>query len=389
MTRQSVIATVARALCTHLSAKREEVLADIATFVELESPSEDIDALGRAADWLAEWLAPAGNVSVTTVEDGRRLLLLETPGATERAPLLLCHYDTVWPVGTLAEWPFEIRDGIATGPGVFDMKASSICGRHVLLALQEIGESCGARMLITPDEEIGSGASRDLITEMAAQSCAVLVLEPPLDDGRLKTTRKGHGYAKISVTGRSAHAGVAPEQGISAIEEIALIVRRLRYIAASVPGATVNVGRIDGGHALNAIPEHAEIGVDIRAWSSTDMVALTTAIGALRTEHADARIEIACSVDHQPVERLPSTVRLLERCAEASAAVGLTVSEGGTGGGSDGSIAQAAGAPVLDGLGVRGAGPHARHERIELASLIPHVAAIGAMVADLAENPDV
>lgn len=389
MTRQSVIATVARALCTHLSAKREEVLADIATFVELESPSEDIDALGRAADWLAEWLAPAGNVSVTTVEDGRRLLLLETPGATERAPLLLCHYDTVWPVGTLAEWPFEIRDGIATGPGVFDMKASSICGRHVLLALQEIGESCGARMLITPDEEIGSGASRDLITEMAAQSCAVLVLEPPLDDGRLKTTRKGHGYAKISVTGRSAHAGVAPEQGISAIEEIALIVRRLRYIAASVPGATVNVGRIDGGHALNAIPEHAEIGVDIRAWSSTDMVALTTAIGALRTEHADARIEIACSVDHQPVERLPSTVRLLERCTEASAAVGLTVSEGGTGGGSDGSIAQAAGAPVLDGLGVRGAGPHARHERIELASLIPHVAAIGAMVADLAENPDV
>jgi glutamate carboxypeptidase len=389
MTQPSRLEDAARQLCEHLAGRRDEILGDIATLVELESPSSDIEALGRAADWLAKWLEPAGAVSVITTPDGRRLLLLKPPGADERGPLLLCHYDTVWPVGTLAEWPFEIKDGIATGPGIYDMKASSVCGRHILLALQELGLPCGARLLLTPDEEIGSKASHATITEISAKSSAVLVLEPPLDDGRLKTTRKGHGYARISVTGRSAHAGVAPEEGINAIDEIAQIVRQLRGIAGSVSGGTVSVGRINGGRALNMVPEHAEIGVDIRAWTAEGMGTITTAINALCTEHPDARIEIVCTVDHGPVERKPSTAALVERCKQASAAVGLTVSEGGTGGGSDGSIAQAAGAPVLDGFGVRGAGPHARHERIYLEPLIPHMAVIGAMVADLTENPDV
>lgn len=390
MTASLAIADVARELHEHLAKKQDEMLADIGTLVGLESPSNDLEALGRAADWLEQWLQPAGAVSVISASDGRRLLLLEPPGAVERGPLLLCHYDTVWPVGTLAEWPFEIRDGIATGPGIFDMKASSVCGRHILLALQELGLPCGGRLLLTPDEEIGSEASHSTITEIAAESSAVLVLEPPLDDGRLKTARKGHGYARISVTGRSAHAGVAPEQGVNAIHEIAGIVRQLQGIAGSVPGGTVSVGCISGGgEALNMVPEQGEIGVDVRAWTADGMSALTTAISELRTEHPEAQIEVSFHRGRSPVERRPSTVGLLERCTQASAAVGLSVSEGGTGGGSDASIAQAAGAPVLDGLGVRGAGPHARHECIYLRSLVPQMAVVGAMVADLTENPDV
>jgi glutamate carboxypeptidase len=387
--QRPAIAAIARDLCDRLHAAREEILADIATLVGLESPSEDTDALGEAADWLEEWLAPAGKVSVSTVEDGRRLLLLETPGAPERASLILCHYDTVWPVGTLSSWPFEIKGNVATGPGVFDMKASVVCARHALIALQERDQACGGRLLITPDEEIGSEASNALIAELSAQSSAVLVLEPPLDDGRLKTRRKGHGHAKISITGRAAHAGVAPHDGINAIEEIARLVGQLREIAAAIPDSTVNVGRIGGGSALNVIAEHAEMDVDVRAWSNADMTSLMAAIGALRAEHPGANIETVCTVDRPPFERRPSTARLLQRCTQASAAVGLSVSEGGTGGGSDGSIAQAAGAAVLDGLGMRGAGPHTRQERIELPSLVPHAAVIGALVADLAMDPDV
>ncbi len=389
MRQRSEIAAVARDLHERLAARREEILADIATLVQLESPSKDIEALGAAADWLEDWLEPIGTVSVSAAEDGRRLLLLETPGTSERSPLILCHYDTVWPVGTLASWPFEIRGDIATGPGVFDMKASVVCARHVLLALQERGEACDARLLITPDEEVGSEASHALITELASKSSTVLVLEPPLDDGRLKTKRKGHGSAEIAVTGRAAHAGVAPHDGISAIEEVARLVGQLREIAASIPGSSVNVGRIDGGSALNVVAEHAKIGIDIRAWSTADMAALTAAIDAMRAEHPEAQIETVCTVDRSPFERQTSTVRLLHRCAQASAAVGLSVSEGSTGGGSDGSIAQAAGAAVLDGLGMRGAGPHTRQERIELPPLIPHAAVIGALVADLGMDPDV
>lgn len=383
----SMLAEVARELHEHLAGKRDEILGDIGTLVKLESPSNDIEALGRAADWLAEWLEPAGTVSVIAAADGRRLLLLEPPGATDGGPLLLGHYDTVWPMGTLAEWPFEIREDMATGPGIFDMKASSVCGRHILLALQELGMPCG-RLLLTPDEEVSSEVSHATIAELSAKSNAVLVLEPPLDDGRVKTARKGHGYARISVTGRAAHAGIAPEEGINAIDEIAQIVCRLRGIAALAPGSSVTTGCISGGRALNVVPEHAEIGVDIRAWTADDMSALTTAIGALSTEHPDARIEIVCNVDHGPVERLPSTVALLERCRLASTAVGLEVGEGGTGGSSDASIVQEV-APVLDGLGVRGAGAHARHERIYLQPLIPHLAVIGAMVADLTQNPEI
>jgi glutamate carboxypeptidase len=377
------IAATARALHARLVSRREQMLADMAELVAIDSPSDDVAALGRAADWLEEWLAPVGRVRSLPAPDGRRHLLLETAEADERGALILCHYDTVWPVGTADAWRFETAGELASGPGLLDMKASIVCARHALLGLQELGVPLRARLLVSADEEIGNPSSRELIHELAAPCAAALVLEPPLDDGRLKTARKGHGHATIEVTGRAAHAGVAPEQGINAIEQMAGIVQQVRAVAASIPGSSATVGRIEGGGALNVVPEQATIGIDLRAWSADDMAALVARVQALRPQHPDAAVAIAARVDRPPLERRPSTVALLERCALAARAVGLEVRDGGTGGCSEGNLAQAAGAPVLDGLGVRGSGPHTREERIALAHVLPQAAVVGALAADV------
>jgi glutamate carboxypeptidase len=383
MQNDDSIAAIARRLHDHLAERREQMLADLATLVALESPSRDVAALGRAADWLESWLAPVGAVTRHVAADGRANLLLEPPTAQARGVLLMCHYDTVWPVGTTAGWPFAIDGEHATGPGTFDMKASIVCARHTLLALGELGLPGNARLLITADEEIGNWSSRALIEAEAQRTLAALVLEPPLDDGSLKLARKGRGEARVAVVGRSAHAGVSPEAGVNAIDEIARVVVALRELAEGLPGLTATVGRIEGGDAVNVVPEHAAIEIDVRAWRPEDFAALADRLEALRPHHQDARIEVTMTVDRPPMERTASTDRLLARCTTAAAALGLGVREGRTGGGSEGNFMHAAGVPTLDGLGVRGFGPHTREERIELAHMVPQAALVGALAADL------
>lgn len=383
MSDRPPIADVARRLHERLAARRETLLGDLAALVALESPSADVAALDRTADWLEEWLAPAGRVTALPGADGRRHLLVEPEGVRERGPLLMCHYDTVWPVGTTAGWSFAVDGDVATGPGVFDMKASIVNARHALLALQELGLPCNARLLVTADEEIGNRTSRALIEQRAATTSAALVLEPPLDDGRLKTRRKGRGQARIAVTGRAAHAGVSPEAGVNAIEELARLVLAVRGIADALPGVSATVGQASGGSAVNVVPEHAEAHVDLRAWTATDMAELKARLEALGPHHPDAVVDVSVDVERPPMERMTAVDELLARARPAAEALGLALGEGRTGGCSEGNFMAAAGVPTLDGLGVRGFGPHTREERIELGHLVPQAALVGALASDL------
>jgi glutamate carboxypeptidase len=377
------ITDLAARLHEHLAARRAELLDDLATLVALESPSEDVAALNRTADWLEAWLAPVGRVTVLPGADGRRHLLLEPSGVRERSALLMCHYDTVWPLGTTAAWGFAIDGDVATGPGVFDMKASIVTARHALLALQELGLPCNARLLVTADEEIGNRTSRALIEAQAPRTVAALVLEPPLDDGRLKTERKGRGQARIAVRGRAAHAGVSPEAGINAIEELARLVLAVREVAGALPGVSATVGQIRGGTAVNVVPEHAEIEIDLRAWTAADLTELKARLEALGPYDPAAGVDVAVTIERPPMERMDAVDALLARCREAAGALGLTIAEGRTGGCSEGNFMAAVGVPTLDGLGVRGFGPHTREERIDLAHLLPQAALVGALAADL------
>ncbi len=377
------VAAWALRVAERLGERREQLLDDLATLVELESPSDDVAALGRAADWLEGWLAPVGTVTRHRASDGRTHLLVEPTGARERGALVMCHYDTVWPVGTTAQWPFTRDERWAHGPGTFDMKASIVVARHGLLALRELELPCNARLLLTADEEIGNRTSRELIREQASRACAALVLEPPLEDGALKTARKGQGNARIAIAGRAAHAGIAPQAGVNAIEEAARLVGAVRAIVDALPGTSATVSRIEGGGATNVVPEHAAIAIDLRAWTAEDMAELKARLEALRPLHADARIAVEVAVGSPPLERTAATEALLARAAPAAAALGLELREGRTGGCSEGNLVQTLGVPVLDGLGVRGAGPHAREERIEIVHMVPQAALIAALAADL------
>jgi glutamate carboxypeptidase len=382
MTASADPAAVAGRLREHLDAAFEEMLDDVATLVGLESPSGDLAALREASDWLERWLAPVGSVAPVEV-DGHRHLLVETPGARERGVLLMCHYDTVWPAGTTAEWPFAVDGDNVSGPGVLDMKASIVCARHALLALRSLGLACNARLLITADEETGNRTSRALIAAEARRAIAALVLEPPLADGSLKTARKGHGHARIVATGRAAHAGVAPQDGVNAIEELARVVGEVRAIADGLPGVSATVGRIEGGGAVNVVPERAEMAIDLRAWTGADMAALRTQLMGLRPHLPGAELDVEVLIERPPMERTPSTERLFTRASDAARGAGLTLTEASTGGCSEGNLVQAAGVATLDGLGVRGHGPHTREERIELANVVPQAALVGALAHDL------
>jgi glutamate carboxypeptidase len=382
----SLASTAARRLRGHLTPRRAEMIGDLAALVDMDSPSSDVGALNRVADWLEAWLRPIGQVESIPAPDGRRHLLVQTPGSASHSPLILCHYDTVWPLGTTEQWSFEQAGDTATGPGICDMKAGIVCARHALEGLRQLDVEHRARLLLSSDEEIGNPSSRRHIETLAADAAAALVLEPPLEGGQLKTARKGHGHATVTVRGRAAHAGLHPERGINAIEQIAELILQLRDPAGTPPGSTAVVGRVQGGGARNVVPEHAELELDLRAWSRADMAALIAKVDGLRPAHREAEIDVVAEVDRPPMERGPSTDALMEVYAAAARAIGLPVAEGASGGVSEGNLAQAVGAPVLDGLGVRGAGLHARDERVDLTHLVPQTAIIGAMIAALSRR---
>ncbi len=193
-------AAVAAAVAELLEPRRAALLEELAELVALDSPSDDLTALARAADWLQQRFAQLGEVMVSQTADGRRHLVLATPGADARSPLLLCHYDTVWPVGTAAERPLRIDGSVAHGAGVLDMKASILCAGQALFALRELGVPHAARLSLSADEEIGNHASRARIEALARDAVAALVLEPPLPGGVLKTARKGHAHGSCGRT---------------------------------------------------------------------------------------------------------------------------------------------------------------------------------------------
>ena len=282
-----------------------------------------------------------------------------------RPALVLCHYDTVWPVGALATHPFRVEEGRAYGPGIFDMQTSLALVEFGLRAVRDLGLRLPRPVvvLVTSDEEIGSTTSRALIEEEALRAAYVLVLESPLAGGVLKTARKGTGTFHIAAFGRAAHAGVEPEKGVNAIEELAHQVLAVHRLARPDAGTTVSVGTIAGGSVSNVIPAHAEAAVDVRAWTQAEAERIDRALHGLTPVLPGARVEVTGGWNRPPLER-SATQALFERVRTIGFSLGLDLQEGSTGGGSDGNFTGALGVPTLDGLGVPGAGAHADHEHI-------------------------
>jgi glutamate carboxypeptidase len=353
--------------------------------VELESPTSDKTAVDRCGSELARRLHGLGARVTTLPRESAGDHVMAEFGCGASQILLLGHFDTVWPIGQLSEMPFRERDGYLHGPGVFDMKAGIVIAMLATRALVELGRPLARRivMLWTSDEETGSRTSRSAIEEEAARSEAVLVLEPSLPGGALKTSRKGCGEFSVVIKGRAAHAGVDPERGASAVAELARQILALDALQDQARGVTVNVGLVRGGSRPNVVAEEARAVVDVRAPTRESALQLERAIRQLTPRDPRTRLEIHGGIDRPPLERTLAVAHLYGQAKAIAAELGRDLAEGPTGGGSDGNFTAALGVPTLDGLGAVGDGAHARHEHVELAATAWRAALVAGLVERL------
>jgi len=363
--------------------RQAEVIATIGQLVTHETPSLDKPRLDAFAALLTDRLTAAGATVelITQSVRGNHVRAHFVHGDTTTKPVLvLCHYDTVWPVGSLATHPFRIEEGKAYGPGIFDMQSSLALVEYAMRAMcdLEIALPRPVTVLITSDEEIGSGSSRTLIEEEARKAAYVLVMESPLPGGVLKTARKGTGSFTVETVGRAAHAGVDPYKGVNAIEEMAHQVLAIHALADRNAGTTLSVGVIEGGSATNVVPARAVAQVDARSWTQAEADRIARAMAALLPVLPDAHVSVSGGWNRPPLER-SATGALFERVREIGRALGMTLEEGGTGGGSDGNFTGALGIPTLDGLGIPGDGAHADHEHILVDEIPGRAALLAAM----------
>ncbi|HHY53864.1 MAG TPA: M20 family metallopeptidase [Chloroflexi bacterium] len=356
-----------------------DILATIGELVTQETPSQDKPRLDAFAARLAARLTAAGAAVeiIAQPERGNHVRARFVHGDDAAPPaLVLCHYDTVWHVGSLATHPFRVEEGRAYGPGIFDMQSSLALVEYAMRGVRDLAIALPrpVTVLITSDEEIGSGSSRALIEAEARRSAYVLVMESPLPGGVLKTARKGTGTFTVETIGRAAHAGVDPYKGVNAIAEMAHQVLAIHALADRDAGTTLSVGVIEGGTATNVVPARAVAQVDVRAWTQAEADRIAQAMAALTPVLPSAQIVVRGGWNRPPLER-SATGALFERVRDIGRKLGMELAEGGTGGGSDGNFTGALGVPTLDGLGVPGDGAHADHEHI-LVDEIPGRAAL-------------
>jgi glutamate carboxypeptidase len=358
-------------------------------FVRAESPSFEksaVDGFGKIV--AAEWRRRGAEVTLLRQpERGDHIRVEWNPrGNQSRGQILvLGHLDTVYGLGTLVRMPFRLGRGRAYGPGAFDMKGGLVIALFAVDALTGTGRAPQKRIVFlwTSDEEIGSGTSRARIEREARRSDAVLVLEPALGlDGRVKTGRKGVGEIEILATGRAAHAGLNPEDGVNAIEEIALQIARISRWNQPSRGITVNAGVIQGGTRTNVIPDRARVAVDVRAARASDMRALERKFRALRPILRGAKLQIRGGFNRPPMERKSSAV-LYAKARALAKEMGVTLCEAYVGGGSDGNFTAALGVPTLDGLGAVGEGAHSPSENIVIRALPERSALVAGLLASI------
>ena len=364
-----------------------EILETIGQLVTHETPSLDKPRLDVFADLLAARLAAAG-ATVEIIEQAERgnhvRARIIHGNDTEKPVLVLCHYDTVWPVGALATHPFRVEEGKAYGPGIFDMQSSLALVEYALRAVRDLDITLPrpVTVLITSDEEIGSGASRALIEAEALHSAYVLVMESPLPGGVIKTARKGTGTFTVETIGRAAHAGVDPYKGVNAIAEMAHQVLAIHALADRDAGTTLSVGVIEGGTATNVVPARAVAQVDVRSWTQAEAGRIAQAMAALTPVLPGAQVAVSGGWNRPPLER-SATAALFARVQEIGRTLGMELADGATGGGSDGNFTGALGVPTLDGLGVPGDGAHADHEHILVDEIPGRAALLTAMWREL------
>lgn len=375
-------------------AQRDEAVDLLRRLVEIDSPTADKAGVDRVGALVAGELRAAG-ARVVSIDGGSsgNPLRAEIPPAggdasrDARPALLLGHLDTVWPLGEAARRPFRVEAQDAFGPGVFDMKAGIVL--CVLLARARkagVFRPClPVVCFFSSDEETGSPVSRPHLEAEARGARYVLGLEPSNPDGGAKTARKGVGRLVVEVDGRPAHAGIDPEKGVNAIEELAAQILAIKLLEDRASGTTVHAGLVSGGVAKNVVAPSARAEFDVRVPSPGEWRRVETAALNLRMRDPRARVRVEAALTHPPMERTAGVAALYHKGRSIAGQIGFDLTEGSTGGGSDGSYCAALGVPVLDGLGVEGDGAHAHHERVRLDRIAPRAGLLAGILETVDE----
>lgn len=361
------------------------MLEQLATLVEIESPSDDPAAVNRAAAEVAGWAKELGGrvkIHRHKVYGDSLEARFGSRRSGQRPVMLLGHLDTVWDKGTLARMPWQVTNDVIAGPGVLDMKAGVVMMLTALLILTEADQlRRPVTMLLHGDEEIGSPASRGLTESLAKECAAVYVLEPAQGEaGAYKTARKGLGQYRLEVRGVAAHSGVDFSSGHSAVLELARQIETISHITDPTRGITVNPGVIGGGTRANVIASEAWVETDVRIARAKDMARVERAFRRLRPYDKACKLHVSGGLNRPPMERTKGTVAEFRRAENFASQLGISLTEASTGGGSDGNFTAALGIATLDGMGAVGAGAHALHEHCERRHLAPRVALLAAML---------
>jgi glutamate carboxypeptidase len=371
---------------TPARARRSEFLALLERFVACESPTHDKAAGDRMADLLATTLADDGwRVERTPRRDVGDVLCATLAGdGRDRGSLVLAHYDTVWPMGTLAAMPFRVdaASDRAYGPGTLDMKAGIAAAILAARLLADAGTPVagGVTLLITSDEETGSARSRERIEAEARRHERVFVVEPARDDGALKVGRKGVADYHLDLHGVPAHAGNHPDDGASALVELAHLVLFLRSLDDRDAATTVHPTVARAGGAVNVITEHARLDVDVRVLRLDEAARVDDAVRAWQPRDPRVRLEVRGGLNRPPMEPTAANLTLFERARAHAGTWGATLEGAVVGGGSDGNFTSALGVPTLDGLGACGRGAHARDEHVRIGDTLDRVALLAALL---------
>ncbi|UOF90541.1 M20 family metallopeptidase [Fodinisporobacter ferrooxydans] len=383
-------------LLTLLDGWKTQIIEDIQTIVELESPSGDVAALQTVADFIRMRCVEAG-ASVDILKNPNPDLadhLLATwktdtknarpPGACKRI-LLLGHFDTVHAKGTFQK-PFRTDGDYAYGPGIFDMKTGIVMAIYAWKAIQALQLPMQAEIVgvFTTDEETGSATSRGYIEDIARTCEAVLVLEPSAG-GKVKTSRKGVGNYQVCTYGQAAHAGLDHQNGKNAIVELAHHMIHLQNLTDYEKGTTISVGIVEGGTRSNVVPDFAKAIIDVRAVSMAEAQRIDEEVRQMTPVIPGAKIEVSGGINRPPLERTDDVARLFELARTAGQELGMQIEEIGVGGGSDGNFTAALGIPTLDGLGAVGDGAHTLHEHIRLSALPERIALLVKLLQKISE----
>ncbi len=367
-------------------ARTEEMVERLERLVQFETPTSNKEYVDRLGDTIAELCeSMGGTVTVYPQETvGDLRLATWNADAPGKPIMVLCHLDTVWPIGTLSTMPLRRNGELLYGPGALDMKGGVVIGLEAVRGLVDRGALPNRPiwLLFNGDEETGSTSSREEICALARQCGLVLVMEPAAAGEGLKTWRKGIARYTVYTKGRASHSGNAPEAGINAVIEAAHQALILHELNDLPKGTSVSVTVIHGGIAMNVIPPEATLQVDVRFMKATEAERVDRAIKSLQPVLPGAEVSVDGCIDRGPMERDDQMVRAFQQAQAIGRSIGLEFGEDGSGGASDGNFTAAMGIPTLDGMGAGGIGLHAAHEQVVMRSLPRRAALVAQMMID-------